>query len=149
MNYQRISTFWSYSPVLLGIHRNSNWKEFLKSRESFLRKSQFTKLRYLNPGFRYLILENWDFLKKDSQNFKNSFQFGFLWIPSKTGEQNQKVLILWWFIIVERQCVLLEKIVLVVKKKILEFKVEGREFAKCMISLEQFIQTVKCQNNFW
>ena len=35
-----------------------------------------------------LILENWDFLKKDSQDFKNSFQFGFLWIPSKTGEQN-------------------------------------------------------------
>ena len=31
-----------------------------------------------NPGFRYLNLENWDFLKKDSQDFKNSFQFGFL-----------------------------------------------------------------------
>ena len=41
-----------------------------------------------NPGFRYLILVNWDFLKKDSQDFKNSFLFGFLWIPSKTGEQN-------------------------------------------------------------
>ena len=41
-----------------------------------------------NPGFRYLILENWDFLKKDSQDFKNSFWFGFLWILSKTGEQN-------------------------------------------------------------
>ena len=37
-----------------------------------------------NPGFRYLILENWDFLKKDLQDFKNSFQFEFLWIPSKT-----------------------------------------------------------------
>ena len=36
-----------------------------------------------NPGFRYLNLENWDFLKKDSQDFKNSFQFGFLWIPSE------------------------------------------------------------------
>ena len=41
-----------------------------------------------NPGFRYLNLENWDFLKKDSQDFKNSFQFEFLWNPSKTGEQN-------------------------------------------------------------
>ena len=41
-----------------------------------------------NPGFRYLNLENWDFLKKDSQDFKNSFQSEFLWIPSKTGEQN-------------------------------------------------------------
>ena len=41
-----------------------------------------------NPGFRSVRVENWDFLKKDSQDFKNSFQFGFLWIPSKTGEQN-------------------------------------------------------------
>ena len=162
-----------------GIHRNPNWKEFLKSCESFLRKSQFStvwsiswilqtlghvknifckchlhnaskevfqpkfflnsmhefksailtifqfwqngtfelmlgiqnffwpkdffwsvmKMTFTknipnmsqdppNPGFRYLNLENWDFLKKDSQDFKNSFQFGFLWIPSKTGEQN-------------------------------------------------------------
>jgi hypothetical protein len=37
----------------------------------------------LNPG-----LENWDFLKKDSQDFKNSFQFRFMWIPNMTGEQN-------------------------------------------------------------
>ena len=26
-----------------------------------------------NPGFRYFILENWDFFKKDSQDFKNYF----------------------------------------------------------------------------
>ena len=26
--------------------------------------------------------------KKDSQDFKNYFQLGFLWIPSKTGKQN-------------------------------------------------------------
>ena len=36
---------------MLRIHRNPNQKEFLKSCESFLRKSQFTKLRYLHPGF--------------------------------------------------------------------------------------------------
>ena len=41
-----------------------------------------------NPGFRSVKVENWDFLKKDSQDFKNSFQLGFLWIPSKTGKQN-------------------------------------------------------------
>jgi hypothetical protein len=38
-----------------------------------------------NPGFRSVRVENQDFLKKDSQDFKNSFQFGFLWIPSKIG----------------------------------------------------------------
>ena len=29
------------------------------------------------------------------------------------------------------------------------FKFEGREFAKFLRSLEQFIQAVKGQNNFW
>ena len=32
------------------------------------------------------------------------------------------------------------------QEKLLKFEAEGREFAK---SLEQFIQTVKGQNNFW
>ena len=31
-----------------------------------------------NPEFRSVRVENGDFLKKDSQDFKNSFQFGFL-----------------------------------------------------------------------
>ena len=34
-------------------------------------------------------------------------------------------------------------------QKILKFKAEGREFAKFLRSLEQFIQTVKGQNNVW
>ena len=33
--------------------------------------------------------------------------------------------------------------------QLLKFEKEGREFAKCLRSLEQFIQTVKGQNNFW
>ena len=41
-----------------------------------------------NPGFRSVIVEYWEFLKKDSKDFKNSFQFGFPWIPSKPGKQN-------------------------------------------------------------
>ena len=32
---------------------------------------------------------------------------------------------------------------------ILKFEAERREFAKFLRSLEQFIQTVKGQNNFW
>ena len=35
------------------------------------------------------------------------------------------------------------------REKLLKFKAEGREFAKILRSLEQFIQTVKGQNNFW
>ena len=41
-----------------------------------------------------------------------------------------------------------EKIVLVIEKKLLKFKAEGRKFSKILRSLEQFIQAVKGQNNF-
>ena len=34
------------------------------------------------------------------------------------------------------------------REKLLKFETEGREFAKCLRSLEQFIQTVKGQNKF-
>ena len=34
-------------------------------------------------------------------------------------------------------------------EKLLKFEAEGRELAKFLRSLEQFIQTVKGQNNFW
>ena len=36
-----------------------------------------------------------------------------------------------------------------VREKIWKFEAEGREFAKILRSLEQFIQTEKGQNNFW
>ena len=36
-----------------------------------------------------------------------------------------------------------------VREKLLKFEIEGREFANFLRSLEQFIQTVKGQNNFW
>ena len=35
------------------------------------------------------------------------------------------------------------------RENFLKFEAEGREFAKILRSLEQFIQTVKGQNNFW
>ena len=35
------------------------------------------------------------------------------------------------------------------REKLLKFEVEGQEFAKFLRSLEQFIQTVKGQNNIW
>ena len=35
------------------------------------------------------------------------------------------------------------------REKLLKFKAEGGEFSKFLISLEQFIQTVKGQNKFW
>ena len=35
------------------------------------------------------------------------------------------------------------------REKLLKFEAEGQEFAKFLRPLEQFIQTVKGQNNFW
>ena len=35
------------------------------------------------------------------------------------------------------------------REKFLNFEAEGREVAKFLRSLEQFIQAVKGQNNFW
>ena len=35
------------------------------------------------------------------------------------------------------------------REKLLKFEAESREFSKFFRSLEQFIQTVKGQNNFW
>ena len=35
------------------------------------------------------------------------------------------------------------------QEKLLKFVAEGREFVKILRSLEQFIQTVKGQNNSW
>ena len=35
------------------------------------------------------------------------------------------------------------------REKLLKFEAEGREFAEFLRYLEQFIQTVKGQNNFW
>ena len=35
------------------------------------------------------------------------------------------------------------------QEKLLKFEAEGQEIAKILMSLEQYIQTVKGQNNFW
>ena len=35
------------------------------------------------------------------------------------------------------------------REKLFKFKAGGREFAKVLRSLEQFVRTVKGQNNFW
>ena len=35
------------------------------------------------------------------------------------------------------------------REKLLKFDPEGREFAKILRTLEQFIRTVKGQNNVW
>ena len=57
-----------------------------------------------NPGFRYLILENWDFLKKDSVELKFFLWFRFLWIPRRPGMLNWERLFFWPSKNLYRQC---------------------------------------------
>ena len=54
----------------------------------------------------------------------------------------------WYFVtkIVLTNC---EKKLFYDREKLLKFKAKGREFTKILRSPEQFIQTVKGQNNFW
>ena len=42
-----------------------------------------------------------------------------------------------------------DKFVLVIEKNLFKFETEGREFENFLRSLEQFIQTLKGEKNFW
>lgn len=44
--------------------------------------------------------------------------------------------------------IIFDKIVLVINKTFYKFQAEGLQFTICLRSLEQFIGTVKAQNNF-
>ena len=52
-------------------------------------------------------------------------------------------------ILIKQQWYFVKKIALVIEKKLLKFEAGGQEFAEILKSLEQFVQTVKGQNNFW
>ena len=54
-----------------------------------------------------------------------------------------------WYFVTEIVLTYCEKKISSDREKLLKFEAEGREFAKILRSLEQFIQTVKGQNNFW
>ena len=57
------------------------------------------------------------------------------------NEEMHELRMLWYFVT--------KIVVIVLVRKILKFEAEGREFGKKLRSLEQFIQTVKSQNNIW
>ena len=63
---------------------------------------------------------------------------GFQWLQSDK-----------WYFVAKLVLSYCEKKLYQGSRKILKFEAEGREFAKYLRSLEQFIQTVKGQNNFW
>ena len=54
-----------------------------------------------------------------------------------------------WYFVTKIVLTYCEKKLFYDRKKLLKFEAEEREFAKMLRSLEQFIQTVKGQNNFW
>ena len=73
----------------------------------------------------------------------------FAWFVMR--KMNKKCFLLEGMVFCYQNCsdLLWEKIVLVIRKKLLKFEAEGTLFSKFLRSLEQFIQTVKGQNNSW
>ena len=67
---------------------------------------------------------------------------------AEEAERKKKQKKKWYFVtkIVLTYC---EKKLFYWSRKLLKFEAEGQEFAKFLRSLEQFIQAVKVQNNFW
>jgi hypothetical protein len=55
----------------------------------------------------------------------------------------------WWYFFTEIVLTYCEKKSSSDREKLVKFEAESREFSKMFRSLEQFIQTVKSQNNFW
>ena len=53
-----------------------------------------------------------------------------------------------WYFVTKNVLIYCEKNFPIDREKLLKFEAEGRKFAKVLRSLEQFIQTVKGQNNF-
>ena len=89
MNTPKKGTFQFCFPGLLGIHRNPKWKEFLRSRESFLKKVSICTLTDLNPGFGGPWVKFWIFLVNGTFIMlqKKSFGQKNFWI-SCTGSKH-------------------------------------------------------------
>ena len=96
------------------------------------------------PFLRALLVLNkqWRFLEKLSDYYRFSVIQLKIW---RVQVCNNGILLpkLFWPTYCEK------KKILVIEKKLLKFEAESREYSNFLRSLEQFIQTVKGQNNFW
>ena len=54
-----------------------------------------------------------------------------------------------WYFVIKIVLTYCEKSCSSDREKLLKFEAKGRDFANILRSLEQFIPTVKDQNNFW
>ena len=99
---------------------------------------------YFTAAYAVCIFSQWAFFITFSHNPKTSnftwvFRFFFqAWRIDKTGNLLPK---LFWPT-VRKNCYS-------DREKLLKFETESRVFSKSLRSLEQFIQAVKGQNNFW
>ena len=54
--------------------------------------------------FKWIKVDKQDYLKKRPHDFKNSFYFGILQVPSMPGMHQQKWLVFWSFKLTSKQC---------------------------------------------
>ena len=106
---------------------------------------------FLNSSF---LIKQKDYKKQLLWEFKLAVDINFFPLLFRFGLIDSKILFREHF---SQQWYFLTKIVLTYcerklfcdREKLLKFEAESREFSKFLRSLEQFIQTVKGQNNFW
>ena len=88
------------------------------------------------------------FLSSHRSSYFSEFSFTmhrifYFWVNGNMNDFSNKK----WYFVTKTVLTYCEKNCSSDREKLLKFKAEGREFAKILRSLEQFIRTVKCQNN--
>ena len=64
-------------------------------------------------------------------------------------DEEKKDLVNQWYFVTKIVLTYCEKKCSSDREKVLKFQAEGGEFAKVLRLLEEFVRTVKVQNNFW
>ena len=76
--------------------------------------------------------------------FEKRRSFKWAWARTNCCPTKKK-----WYLVIKIVLNYVRKNCSIDREKLLKLEAEGREFAKILRSLEQFIQTVKGENNFW
>ena len=91
----------------------------------------------------FWILSQTLFLIRQQRKVQSGFQ------PQIQSQFNSRSKRKKWYFVTKIFLTCCEKKCFSDRENNLKFEAEGQEFAKTLQSLEQFVQTVKGQNNFW
>ena len=131
--------------VIFSVLQNGNRPKISQNLIFFHKKGSLRDF-YINDWLQVGIQGNFFLSSNESESFWWRFRTEIEVDKSNSScifFQFRQIVVIWkqkWYFVT--------KIVPVIEK-LLKFEAEGREFAKLLRLLEQFISTVKCQNKFW